>query len=491
MKLLSYQPDADPTQDGVITNCSAVIPTYRGIGNARSPSDTLNSAVAATVLGAASLLKLDGTSRTFAGTSTKLYELSSGSWTDRSSGGGSYTAVANRWRFAQYGDISIAASKTNVTQYSTTGAFADVVKSAVNAPKADIVEVVNNFVFLCNTNAGPSPYNADATNRWFCSAIGDYTDWTPSVATQCTTGLLTSTPGPITAAKRFGDQIIIYKRKGMYVGSYVGAPVVWAFQEIPSAAVGTWCQESVCSVGTPEQPLHFFVGPDDFYVFDGTRSMSVGNGVREQFFNTLNITHADQICLTQNRSRTLVYVYYPSGSSSTCNACLVYNYRTKKWGVHDLSIEYAFEYINPGVTYDSLGTYYSTYGDFPNSPYDTAFVGADTILPAVFETDHKLYTLSGSGTTSTVTTGDLGSDMTVTNVSRVTPRFTTLPSTASLVNYYRDASGNTLTSDQSVTMSSGRFDFLRSAPWHRFVFTFSGDWELSDVNVSARQDGLE
>ena len=491
MKLLSYQPDADPTQDGVITACTATIPTYRGIGAAKSPQDTLNNALASTCIGAASLLKLDSTSRTFAGTTTKLYELLSGAWTDRSSGGGSYTTVTNRWRFAQYGDVSLATNKNNALQYSSSGAFAKVTKSAVDAPMADIVETVGNFVFLANVVNGPSPYNTDAANRWWCSAIGDYTDWTPAVATQCATGLLTSVPGGITAVRKFGDQCVIYKRKGMYIGTYVGPPVIWSFPEIPTALTGTWCQESVVNIGTPEQPLHFFVGPDDFYIFDGTRPMSVGNGIKETFFNTVNIAAANQIQLVQNRSRTLVYVYYPSGSSTTCNACLVFNYRTKKWGVDDLSIEYAFEYINPGVTYDGLGTYYSTYGDFPTSAYDVAFVGADTIMPAVFKTDHKIYTLNGSGTTSTVTSHDMGTDNVVTNVSRLLPRFITKPSSASVTNYIRATSGDTLTSDQTTTMAGGRFDFMRSSPWHRFVFSFSGDWELSEVNVVAHQDGLE
>jgi hypothetical protein len=496
MKLLTYAPDLDPITDGALLECDHVVPTWRGISSAPSAADVNQTVVAATVIGAASLIKVSGDVRTFVGTANRLYEESGSDWTEVSEGTTAYaSSVTDRWRFAQYGDVSLAAAKEIVLQYSDgSGNFAKVTSTAtgstVTAPTASIVEIVNDFVFLGNTNAGPV-FTSDNPDRWWCSAIGDYARWTPDIAVQCATGRLSSIPGKITAVRKFGDQVVIFKERGMYLGSYEGPPIVWRFPEIPTANTGTWCQESVIQIGTPEQPLLFFVGRDDFYVFDGARPVPVGLGVKDTFFANLNVSEADQIICLHDRNHSRVYVYYPTGSSTTLSAALVYNYRTKKWGADNRSIEYAFEYLSTGVTYNDLGTFYSTYDDFPSSSYDEAFPSSNTPQPAFFNTSHDLYTLTGSGTSATFATRDFGTDGIVTAISRVRPRWIVAPDSGSMVNYYWWDSGDNPTTGSTTTMSTNsRFDLLRSAAWHRFTFTLTGDWELNSLEVDAREDGL-
>lgn len=496
MKLLSYAPDLDPIQDGVLLECDHVVPTWRGIASAPSAADANQTVLAATAIGGASLVKISGDVRTFAGTSTKLWEQSGSDWTDVSEGTTAYaSSVTDRWRFAQYGDVSLATAKEIVLQFSNgAGAFAKVTSTAtgstVTAPSAAVVEVVNDFIFVGNTTGMPTA-TGDQPDRWACSAIGDYSRWTPDIGVQCVTGRLTSIPGKITAIRKFGDQVAIFKERGIYLGNYEGPPIVWRFPEVPTANNGTWCQESVIQIGTPEQPLLFFVGRDDFYVFDGARPIPVGLGVKETFFSTLNVSEADQIICLHDRTNSVVYVYYPVGSSSTLTAALVYHYRTKKWGVDNRSIEYAFEYLASGLTYNDLGNFYSTYADLPSTGYDEAFPGGKTPKPGFFNTSHDLYTLTGTGTSSTLTSHDFGSDDTRTTITRITPRWITRPSAGSMVNYFWDNSGDSPTTGSTVTMASGRFDVIRSGGWHRFAFTLSGDWEFNELAIDSQVDGLE
>lgn len=500
MKLATYAPDLDPITDGVLLECNHVVPTFRGIAAAPSQAAadiTANAASAA--IGAATLIKIDGSQRTFYGSDTKLYEEVSKAWTDVSSG--AYTQVTGRWRFAQYGNVSLAVSKQNVLQATSSGAFTVVTSTAsgstVTAPSASVMEVVNDFVFLGDTTGVPG-FTGDAGDRWACSAMGDYANFYPAQSTQAATGRLTSTPGKITAIKKFGDQVVVYKERGIYLGSYVGIPLIWSFPEVPTALQGTWCQESVISLGTPEQPLHFFVGRDDFYLFDGAHPVPVGYGVREKFFTDLNTAVADMIHMTLDRNNARVYVHYPKSPSTVCNACLVFNYRTKKWGVDNRSTEFSFEYIGGAIAYSGLGTYLTTvlgttakYGTVINRTYGNLTPKGAGFRPAIFDASHVLYTLTGAGISADLVTHDFGTDNVNATVQRLTPRWITRPDAASVNNYYWMASGDNFVLDTTTQMSDGRFDFLRSAAWHRFGFTFSGDWELNELKVEAQQAGNE
>jgi hypothetical protein len=496
MKLVGYMPDADPLADGALINCNRVVPTYRGIAAAPSQQATSMADLSATCIGAASLTKIDGSTRTFAAFSTHIKEQSGSTWADVSeSSVTGYPAVTHRVRFAQYGNVSLAVAKEFVLQKSdTSGNFGKVTSTAsgstVTAPSASIVEVVNDHVFLCDT-AGVPGFAGDAGDRWIASALGDYTDWTPDVATLCVTGRLTSVPGKITAARRFGNQLIIYKELGMYVGSNVGPPVIWSFPELPNASVGTFGQESVCQVGTPEQPLHFFVSRDDFYMFDGSRVFGVGRKVKERFFSELNLAEADLIICLPDRTKDIIRIFYPSSGAAQLNACLVFNYRSQEWGRDDHSIEFAFNYLAAGVTYNDLGNLYSTYNDLPNASYDEAFQGARTSQPGVFDTTHGLNTMTGTPGDATLTPAHFGSDDVVSLVMRLSPRWITRPTAGNVNNYYWMDSGDTPVLDTTTTMSAASFDFLRSARWHRFDFSWSGDWETNALQINAVGDGAE
>ena len=479
-----YAPDADPTMPGIFTNCANTVPTRKGFTGAPSPQTTLLPALASACQGAAALRKLDDTTRLFAGTATKLYEVVSNAWTDRTrASGGDYTAASDiRWRFAQFGNVSLAAIKSDVLQSSTSGAFAN-----LTAPKASIVETVNQFVFLFDTNEGTF---GDSPQRWWCSAIGSETDWVPAVATQCATGTLLSAPGKITAGRRFGDGIIAYKQNSMYRGIYVGAPAIWEFTQVPGE-IGALSQETVVNIGTLSDPRHIFMGADDFYTFDGARPVPIGSALKETVFGEINRSYQHLSVTLHDRINSRVYFYYPGSASTILDKCVVYNYKTGRWGRDDRSIEVAIDYIASSMTYEDVGDLYSTYADLPSISYGSAFWTAGFPIPAIFNTAHLVQTLTGVSTTSSITTGDFGDDTKFTLFSRAKLKYLTAPTSSEMVNYYRVNLGDSLITDQTTVQSSSRFDVLRSARWHRMRFDFSGDWEATGFTPDVREDGLE
>ena len=486
---ISYLPDVDPTETGVITDGNAFVPTLRGLKAAPSAVATTLEALPAACAGAASVLKLDNTQRFLAATSVRILEATSPTdFTDRSEGGADYTTVLGRWRFAQSGNVTLAASKQNLLQESATDDFATVADSI----KADIVETVGLFVMCFNTDDtdGVALSLGDRPNSWWCSAVADHTDWTPSLTTQCATGEFVSVPGRVTAGKRFGDQIVAYKERGLYLGTYRGPPEIWIWQEIPSDT-GTWCQESVVNIGTPEQPKHFFVGRDNFYVFDGSRPQPVGDGIKQTFFQSLNTAEADKICTLLDRKNSLVYVFYPTGSSTTLDACVVWDYQSRRWGVDNRSIEFAVEYVNAALTYGDLGTYYATYADITGGPYGELFTSEANGTPAIFSTSHAVQTLTGTPTDSYLVTGDYGDDVNNVFLKRVKPTFTTKPTSAVLTCYHRGSLGDALSLGPSSSMSDSRFDVRISNRWHRLKLEMVGDWEMNKIDAQYSEAGKE
>lgn len=489
--LVGYAPDLDPTIPGVLTNCAALIPSMKGMKGAPEAQDVALAALDAACQGAAVLRKLDDSTRFFAGTGTKLQEAAGASWLDRTRvSGGAYSVGSDqRWTFTQFGNVSLASAKTDILQYSTAGAFAN---ATATAPKASIVETVGQFVFLFDVNDQGSlgPFG-DSPDRWWCAAIGTFDDWAPSIANQSASGRLTASPGRIVGGKRYGQSIIAYKQRSMYFGQYVGPPEVWEFNQIPGE-VGALSHEAIINVGTPEQPRHIFMGFDDFYSFDGSVPVPIGTPVKETVYGELNKQYQFAVRALHDVINSRIYFYYPVASSVNPDKCVVYNYKTNKWGRDDRSVEAVVEYISQSLTYDDLGSEFSTYNDLTGISYDSFFWMSGFPIPGIFNTSHRIQTLDGNAGTPMLTTGDIGDDMVMTLLSRVKPRFITAPSSGTQTNYYRQqALGDTLTQDQTVAMASSRFDALRSARWHRVRHDYVGNMEVSALSVSLEEDGEE
>lgn len=279
--------------------------------------------------------------------------------------------------------------------------------------------------------------------------------------------------------------MVAYKNNSMYLGRYVGPPLIWAWQRIPGD-IGCSGPESVVVIGTQ----HFFIGPSDIYVFDGTVPRPIGAPVREWFFEELNATHRDKIVGVSDLARDLVYWYYPSTASTdgALDSLLVYNFRTGQWGKQAVSIQAAVAYSSGQVTYDGLGTLYSTYEDLPDIAYDSPFWLADSTIPGVFA-DDTLYSLTGEPGPAYMITGDFGDLIDYSMFKRATPRYRVAPADAQGTNYHRSALGQTPQQDATIAMTADRFDFRRVDRWHRLRIDTEGTMTINGLDVDLVRAG--
>lgn len=461
--LLGFLPDVDPATPGAIVSAENVIPTSSGMSGAPSALTVPDvPALAAECRNAAVVTKLDGTRRVLAGTASDLYELSGGAWTSQASG---FTLGTDaRWDIAQFGDNTLAAAAETAMQRSTGTTFVAI----AGAPKALCIETAAGFVMAVNTDAG--------SDVWHCSAYLDETDWTPALSTQCTTGRLVSTPGALTALKAFGDQFVAYKDRSLYLGRYVGSPVVWQWDLIPGD-VGCVGSEAVTDLAGLGQ---VFVGRSDIMLFDGTRAQSIAEGqVRQWFFNNCSHAALYKTIVTHDKQNGLVWIFFPSTNSSVCDKTLVYHLGRKQWGVANITVEAALNYVSEGLT---IGSVTGTIAELPSVSYGSQYWQAGGRMLTVMTSAHQLSTLTGITGSSSMTLFDVGDDQTVVKLSRVRVGYQRSPTSATASGYVRMSRGGAASIGGSGTYSAGKFDIRQTGRFHRVTINATGSWVAGAVD---------
>jgi len=469
---LGFAPDADPYTEGVITACSNMLPAIDGFRSAPSPQSIGVTALAAAALGAAQVIKLDGSRRLFAGTASALYEWNGSSWTDRSAGGGYSLGSTEQWGFVQWGDVTIACGGVGETlQASTTAAFADI----SGAPSAACMDATQGFVMVGNHDAGAG----QVADGWKCCALYDYTDWTDDVDTQAASGRLIETQGAITAMKALGGDFVAYKDGSMFLGQFVGGGQVWQWRLI-SSEVGSPGPGAI----VPVDSIHIFMGSQDFYAFDGSRPVSIGSPIREWFFGTqIDPVYKSKVRSLHNKDAGIVYFFYPSrdAGAGVLDKWVAYNYRNQKWGAGSQSLECTIDWKSGGYTMNGLDSLASTMDALPQIPFDDPFWSSSRSIPAIINTSHVVQTLNGVSTGMSITSGDVGSDEQYSQLAFVRPRYVQKPGSAYMSNFYRNDLDDNITNDMTVSALDGKHDFLRVSRWHRVRLDVTGDCVVSGM----------
>ena len=376
------------------------------------------------------------------------------------------------WSFAQFGNTTIASNGANVIQSSVTGDFADI----AGAPTAKIVYSVGSFVMALNVNDG-----AEKPNGWHCCAAFNVSDWTESTTTQSASGQLVASPGSITAGARLGEYAIAYKARSIYLGQYVGAPVVWDWTQIAGGDAGCVGKDALCDI----DGAHFFVGPDNFWLFDGTRPQPFGDKqIRQWFYNNSDSANLFKTQCHYDKQQNRIWIFYPSAGSSVLDSTIVYHLKNGQWGRADRGIQSVLTFIQPGVTYGTLDTIAATYSGLPEASYNSMFWLAGAHTMAVFNGSNQLQTFTGTPGTSYFTTGDAGDDGIVTTLKQVRLRFATgySPTTATIETLHKMNSGDVPMVGVTNSINDGKFDVLRSARWHRATVTFTGRVRVTGIN---------
>lgn len=382
--------------------------------------------------------------------------------------------------------ISTAASATIASRTIGAGAnFADV----ASTPGAEIL-LVNplNIVIGLNTDAGG--------DGWATSDVGDYTNWT---TLEAASGNLRQTPGKITAGAVLGNDVIAFKRRGVYRGTYVGGVIKWQWQLL-HAEYGAWGPE--CAIAAADAV--FFIGDSGAFRFDGAQFQRIDDGIAK----TLRAFCAGKGASTYGHTNTKLIYDAPNGNVTFHAQGNVSSLSTGGRLGYSTGDFYSFNVFSGlwGYQSQSANTSFSASGVIDGKQPEVAWLTGvpEPLSTITFQSlsDSKYGSLDTAINATDVTTyqptigtGKIGRRIGQTGIDRIIPRWTYSSgqgsnlSTATLKSCKSYAYNSILQVKADVTPTTTTFsgnqywaDYNKSAQFHQFDFL---------VNSAAAIDGVE
>jgi hypothetical protein len=325
-----YRPDVSDYEGNSSQDITNVVP--RGDGYGPFPGfSAFTAALPNTCFGSFAARKNDGSIAIFAGTSNKLYMLSntSGTWTDVSRSGGTYSALASGaiWKFAQFNNFVFATQvNDNLQIFDLTSATAFADRADSNCPAAAYITVVNSFLVLSGI-ASPNVYRV----QW--SGLNDVSSsqaFTPGINSADFQDLA---DGGIVHGVSGGEYGVIFQDTSLRRLLYSpGAPFVFQIDRI-AVDDGLLTPYSLVQSGNNV----FWLGPFGFKMLaPGGLPTPIGKErVDRTFLADCDFTHPELLQGSNDPTHTRVLWAYKSKGNSlnTADKVLVYDWALDRWTV--------------------------------------------------------------------------------------------------------------------------------------------------------------
>jgi hypothetical protein len=298
-----------------------------------------------------------------------------------------YSAV-DKWNFAQYGNTILAANNRNKLQSYTLGTstyFGDV---SPNAPVAEYVAIVRDFVVTANLDGG---VNSNIV-RW--SDINDESDWVSGYTSQSDFQIIPD--GGNIHGITGGEVGLILLDRSIVRMSYIGSPFFFQFDTI-SHNQGCIEGNSVVKYGN----ITYFLGDDGFYSCDGSSVTAIGTQkVDAWFYANANPAKFDLMSSTVDPVRKIVVWSFIDNFA--VQTLLIYNWQIQKWSYCTTDANFVSSTASSGSTLEGLNTnYLVNAGSFViGNQYTIAAIGSTdfTLIGAELNIVGVRFTATGAGT---------------------------------------------------------------------------------------------
>ena len=462
MSLLQWGDWRPDTSDYEGTSVHAILNVApRGDGYGPFPSfSAYTKALPAACRGAFYALKSDGSVITFAGTSTKLYQLNNTdySWTDVSLGAGTYSALTSsaQWQFAQFGNLVFATQANTVLQVfdlSSSTAFAN---CAGSPPQAAYISVVGRFLVLSGLLS--NPYRI----QW--SGLNATTTWTSGVNSS---DFQDFPDGGVVRGVAGGEYGIVFQDQAIRRMSYVpGSPIIFQIDRITQDK-GLYAPYSLIRAG---EIIFFYAGQGFHKIMPGGVPEQIGREkVDRTFLADLDKGHLELFIGAADPRSTRVYWAYRSANGvnpARYDKILGYDYLLDRFFPLSVTGEYLVGISQTGLTLENLDTI--------SSSIDALTLSLDSYATAVqpqiaqFDTSNVLGFFAGTNLEATLESSEQGTDEQRITVRGFRPVTDAMTAYGSLL--YRDTQQATpvYTNEVLINSRTGRFDMTRDARYSRF-----------------------
>ena len=363
---------------------------------ALSPS---TNALTARAQGAAWFRCPDGTQKTFAGDATKLYLLSSGTFSDvsRTVGGAYATGADQNWRFEQFGSLAIATNGVDAIQKFDLSAGTNWTALGGTPPAAKYMAAVADFLVLANIATKPMRIQWSSINN----AEGGWT--APDPATQ--SDFNDEPDGGEIRGIVGGEYGLIFQESAIRRMTYESSPIVFRIDKI-AKDLGCTAPNSLAGYSD----LAIFWHQSGFHMIRGGQQVTpIGRGkVDQTFAKEFDQTNHFRSSAAFDPARGLyMFVYPANGNNGTPNRALIYNVRTDRWSRASFSCELIFSGISQqGYTLEQLDPF-GTLDTLPFSLDSSYWTGNSALLLFGFDTTHKAGAFAGQTLAATVETAEV------------------------------------------------------------------------------------
>ncbi|PWT73758.1 MAG: hypothetical protein C5B60_07760, partial [Chloroflexi bacterium] len=176
---------------------------------------------------------------------------------------------------------------------------------------------------------GCQDYQQTATDpllvRW-CAQEDAYT-WTPLRTNDAGSQRLSAGSFIICALRTVSGQILIWTDLGLWLQQYIGMPYVFGFQPVAQnvSIIGPNSMINAASIV-------LWMDRGIFYTYTGT-VQELPCSVKDYVFSNFNYTQAYKTYAGHNHSKSEVWWFYPSASSTENDSYVIYNYGEQLWSV--------------------------------------------------------------------------------------------------------------------------------------------------------------
>lgn len=113
--------------------------------------------------------------------------------------------------------------------------------------------------------------------------------------------------------------------------SHVGSEFDFSFDTISSS-----CTLLSANAIIQYNSMFYWVGTDNFYMYNGVVNIWPNSMSIDYFFKNLNFSQRQKVWLTKNKRYNEIWIHYPSGDSAECDKTLIYSSVYEVW--YDSSI---------------------------------------------------------------------------------------------------------------------------------------------------------
>ena len=180
----------------------------------------------------------------------------------------------------------------------------------------------SRFLMVFGTNDYGSSAMDPMLIRW--SGQDDIYNWTPDPTSQAGFTRL-SHGSEIVTTVQARQEIVVFTDSAIYSLQYLGPPYVWAPQLLGDNISIMGPNAAIIASG-----IVYWMGVDKFYAYDG-RVQTLNCDLRRFIFQDINQDQNEQVFCGTNEGFNEVWWFYCSGSSTTVDKYVIYNYLEKVW----------------------------------------------------------------------------------------------------------------------------------------------------------------